>query len=154
MADIFELFIALDLREGLADEEVAELRWHLGMGDRPEPLRIVAGLPEGSCDDDGEAVGDERPEPLLAGRGGAWKVGGALVSVLERARHGGWALTIRQEVHPNDFDLTGDLLRWLADRVDDRHRSADGAVRLGWTRFYESDRFEPLVVRAGEVLWP
>lgn len=89
MADIFELFIALDLREGLADEEVAELRWHLGMGDRPEPLRIVAGLPEVSCDDDGEAVGDERPEPLPAGRGGAWKVGGALVSVLERARHGG-----------------------------------------------------------------
>ncbi|MEU2250454.1 hypothetical protein [Streptomyces sp. NPDC019224] len=154
MADIYELFIALDLREGLPAEEVAELRWHLGLGARPEALRIVAEFPEVTEDDDGELVVEDHPEPLLGGRGGAWKTGGALVSVLERGRGGAWALTVRQEIHPDDFDLTGELLRWLAGRADDRHRGAGGAVRLGWTRFCEADRYEPLVVREGEVLWP
>lgn len=69
MADIYELFMALDLREGIPDEEVAELRWHLGSGDRPEALRIVAAFPQ-VVGDDGEAVVDDLPEPLMAGRGG------------------------------------------------------------------------------------
>ncbi|NED14578.1 hypothetical protein [Streptomyces sp. SID9124] len=153
MADIYELFMALDLREGIPDEEVAELRWHLGLGDRPEGLRTVAAFPDVAEDGDGEVV-EDRPEPLMAGRGRAWKIGGALVSLLEQAPGKAWALTVRQELHPDDFDLTGELLRWLAGQVDDRHCGADGAVHLGWTRFFEADRFESLVVREGEVLWP
>ncbi|WP_329021926.1 hypothetical protein [Streptomyces sp. NBC_01423] len=153
MADIYELFMALDLREGIPDEEVAELRWHLGSGDRPEALRIVAAFPQ-VVGDDGEAVVDDLPEPLMAGRGRAWKIGGALVSLLEQAPDMAGTLTVRQEVHPDDFDIIGELLRWLAGQVDDRHRGADGAVHLGWTRFFEADRFEALVVRENVVLWP
>lgn len=146
--------MALDLCEGIPDEEVAELRWHLGLGDRPEALRIVAAFPDVAEDDDGELVVIDRPEPLLAVRGGAWKIRGALVSLLEQGRHGAWALTVRQEIHPDDFERIGELLRWLAGRLENRHRGANAEVHLGWTRFFEADRFEPLVARDGEVLWP
>jgi hypothetical protein len=157
MADIFELSIVLNLREGLSEEESAELRWHLGLGDRPETLRLVTSFPVVVEDDRGEPVVENHPLPLLGRQGEAWKVDGALVSVLvrsEETRHGSWALPVRQEIHPDEFDSTGELLRWLATRADDRHRSSTGEVRLGWTRFYESDRYEPLVVRDDEVVWP
>ncbi|MDA2811815.1 hypothetical protein O4J56_14325 [Nocardiopsis sp. RSe5-2] len=37
MADVFELAITVDLRDEISEEEVAELRWHLGLGPEPEP---------------------------------------------------------------------------------------------------------------------
>ncbi|MFD3533039.1 hypothetical protein [Streptomyces sp. NPDC058664] len=154
MADIFELSLVLNLRDSLSDEEVTELRWHLGLGGKPETLRIVTAFPIVVEDDCGEFLTEDHPVPLLGRHGEAWKVDGALVSVLLRTEGGAWALTARQEIHPDEFDRTGELLSWLATRADDRHRSATGAVRLGWTRFCESDRFEPLVVRDGEVVWP
>ncbi|MFJ9821146.1 hypothetical protein ACIRU3_39010 [Streptomyces sp. NPDC101151] len=156
MADIYELSLALNLREGLSDEELAELRWHLGLGPKPERLRIVPAFPTVVEDDRGEAVTVDDPAPLLGQHGEAWKVDGVLVAVLlrpEDARCGTWALTVRQEIHPDEFDRTGELLSWLATKADDRHRVI-GTVRLGWTRFCESDQFEPLVVRDGEVVWP
>ncbi|MGX1887567.1 hypothetical protein [Streptomyces sp. NPDC055287] len=156
MADIFELSIVLNLRDSLLDEEVAELRWHLGLGDKPKTLRLVPAFPIVVEDDCGELVTEDHPVPLLGRHGEAWKVDGALVSVLlrpEDARHGSWALTVRQEIHPDEFDRTGELLRWLATKADDRHRSS-GTVHLGWTRFCESDRYEPLVVRDDQVVWP
>ncbi|WP_354638619.1 hypothetical protein [Kitasatospora camelliae] len=52
-------------------------------------------------------------------------------------------MTVRQEVHPDEFDRIGELLGWLATRADDRHRTSPGTVHLGWTRFYESDRTVP-----------
>ncbi|GHE08670.1 hypothetical protein [Streptomyces alanosinicus] len=157
MADIYELSLALHLREQLADEELAELRWHLGLGPRPKTLRIVSSFPVVVEDEHGEPVIVDDPVPLLGEQGEAWKVDGALVSVLVRcgdARHGAWALTVRQEIHPDAFDPTGELLAWLAGKADDRHRVRADTVQLGWTRFHESDRFEPLVVRDGEVEWP
>ncbi|MFH9607092.1 hypothetical protein [Streptomyces sp. NPDC017448] len=157
MADIFELSIVLNLRENLPDEEIAELRWHLGLGGKPETLHLVTSFPVVVEDACGNPVVENRPVPLLGRHGEAWKVDGALVSVLlrpEEARHGSWALTVRQEIHPDEFASTGELLRWLATRADERHRSSSGEVRLGWTRFYESDRYEPLVVRNDEVIWP
>ncbi|MFI1767742.1 hypothetical protein ACH41H_37650 [Streptomyces sp. NPDC020800] len=157
MADIYELSIALNLHEGLSDEELAELRWHLGLGPKPEDLRIVPAFPAVVDDDRGEPVTVDDPVPLLGQHGEAWKVHGALVAVLlrpEDARCGTWALTVRQEIHPDDFDRTGELLGWLATKADDRHRTPVGTVHLGWTRLCESDQFEPLVVRDGEVAWP
>lgn len=154
MADIFELSIALNLRGSLLDEEVTELRWHFGLGDKPETLRIVTAFPIVVEDDSGEFVTEDHPVPLLGRHGEAWKVDGALVAVLLRTEGGAWALTARQEIHPDEFDRTGELLSWLAARADDRHRSSTHVVRLGWTRFCESNRFEPLVVQDGEVLWP
>ncbi|MER6031002.1 hypothetical protein [Streptomyces sp. NPDC001851] len=157
MADIYELSLALNLREGLSDQEVAELRWHLGLGPKPERLGIVSAFPMAVEGEDGEPVVVDEPVPLLAQQGEAWKVGGVLVSVLlspQDTRHGTWALTVRQEIHPDEFDSTGELLTWLASRADDRHHTSTGEIRLGWTRFCDSDRFEPLAVRNGEVGWP
>ncbi|MGW7056734.1 hypothetical protein [Streptomyces sp. NPDC054887] len=154
MADIFELSLVLNLRDSLLDEEVAELRWHLGLGGKPETLRIVMAFPIVVEDGYGEFVTEDHPVPLLGRHGEAGKVDGALVSVLLRTESGAWALTARQEIHPDEFDRTGELLSWLATRADDRHRSSTGVVRLGWIRFCESERFEPLAVRDGEVVWP
>ncbi|MEU9015333.1 hypothetical protein AB0D12_37570 [Streptomyces sp. NPDC048479] len=157
MADIYELSIVLNLAENLLDEEVAELRWHLGLGPKPEKLHIVPAFPVVVEDDRGELVTEDHPVPLLGRHGEAWKVDGALVSVLlqpEDARYGAWAVTIRQEIHPDEFDRIGELLSWLATKADDRHRPSTSTVHLGWTRFCESDRFESLTVRYGKVVWP
>ncbi|MER6612141.1 hypothetical protein [Streptomyces xantholiticus] len=81
MADIFELMLTLDLRDELSEEELAELRWHLGLGPRPKVLRIVTDFPFVVEDDHGELVIEDRPEPLLGRHGEASKVGGALVSI-------------------------------------------------------------------------
>ncbi|MFJ6017145.1 hypothetical protein [Streptomyces sp. NPDC092952] len=157
MADIFELMLTLDLRDELSEDELVELRWHLGLGPKPETLHIVTEFPFWDEDDDGVLVGEDHPQPLLAHHGEAFKVDGALVSVLLRrkdTRCGAWALTSRQEIHPDQFDLTGELLGWLAAKAGDCHRRLDGSVDLGWTRFHESRRAEPLVVRDGVVGWP
>ncbi|MFE5944557.1 hypothetical protein [Streptomyces sp. NPDC056480] len=157
MSDIYELTLTLDLRDELTGDELAELRWHLGLGPEPETLRIVTEFPFWEEDDDGEFVLESRPQPLLSCHGEALKVDGALVSVLlrrERTGSGAWALTSRQEIHPDEFDLTGELVSWLATKAGEGHRRFDGGVDVGWTRFHESRQAEPLVVRDGEVSWP
>lgn len=157
MADIYELTLALDLCAELSVEELAELRWHLGVGPKPETLRIVTDFPVVVEDEDGDFVIEDHPEPLLGHRGGGYKVGGALVSVLlprQETGSGVWALTSRQEVHPDDFERAGELLCWLAAKAGERHRGVDGSVDLGWIRFHEERRPQPLVVRDGAVVWP
>ncbi|GAA1576799.1 GNAT family N-acetyltransferase [Streptomyces globosus] len=148
MSDTYEVVLAVDLRDDLSEAELTELRLHLGLGPRPEPAPAESYAAPGAEDDH---------RPLLGGSGPARSSGGALVSVLVRRDgpgSGGWALTSRQELHPDEFDDVGVLLSRLAARAVDRHRQADGAVALGWTRFHESDRPEPLVVRNGTVAWP
>ncbi|GGS21384.1 hypothetical protein GCM10010252_70720 [Streptomyces aureoverticillatus] len=155
MADIYELAVDLDLRDELDEAEVAELRWHLGLGPQPGSLGIVRDFPVVVEDDAGEPVVEDFPEPLLAQRGEAAKVGGALTSALDRrGRAGGWAVTARQEVHPDDWDRVGELLVWLASKSVPEHRGPDGSVGVGWFRFYEEDRPERLRVLGGETLWP
>ncbi|UQW99235.1 hypothetical protein [Streptomyces sp. RerS4] len=157
MADIFELMLTLDLRDELSEEELAELQWHLGLGPQPKVLRIVTDFPFAVEDDHGEPIVEDHPQPLLGHHGEAYKVEGALVSVLLRkqdSRRSAWALTSRQEIHPDDFERTGELLTWLASKAGDFHRRPDGSVNLGWTRFYEERQPEPLVVRDGMVIWP
>ncbi|AOR29846.1 hypothetical protein BFF78_00995 [Streptomyces fodineus] len=157
MADMFELMLTLDLRDEFSEEELAELRWHLGAGPEPETLRIVTEFPLVVEDENGQPVIENHPEPLLGDHGEAFKVEGALVSVLLRrqeTRCGAWALTSRQEIHPDGFERVGELLGWLATKADDRHRRFDGSVDLGWIRSYAERRPEPLLVRDGEVVWP
>ncbi|GLX50127.1 hypothetical protein Shyhy01_30770 [Streptomyces hygroscopicus subsp. hygroscopicus] len=157
MADMFELMLALDLRDELSVGELTELRWHLGAGSQPDTLSIVTEFPVVEEDEDGEFVIEDHPEPLLGQHGDSYKIGGALVSVLLRRQdpgQEGWALTSRQEIHPDDFERTGELLSWLAAKASERHRGSDGEVRLGWIRFYEERLPVPLVVRDGAVVWP
>ncbi|MGW7069310.1 hypothetical protein ACWGII_14880 [Streptomyces sp. NPDC054855] len=153
MADIYELTMALDLRDDLSEGEVAELRWHLGLGPRPTALTVVREFPVVVEDARGELVTEDDPAPLLGCHDTALKVAGALTSVL-LPREGGWALTARQEIHPDAFDRVGELLTWLAARAEGHHARLDGSVRVGWTRFYEQDEPRPLVVRDGGVDWP
>ncbi|MEV5983937.1 DUF397 domain-containing protein [Streptomyces sp. NPDC052051] len=157
MADLYELTLALDLRDDLTEQELAELRWHLGAGPQPETLGIVTEFPVVVEEEDGEIVIEDHPEPLLACHDAGYKVEGALVSVLLRKQGGGhdtWALTSRQEIHPDDFDRTSQLLNWLASKADERHHGLDGSVDLGWIRFYEARLPEPLLARDGAVVWP
>ncbi|MET8754531.1 hypothetical protein ABZW32_31215 [Streptomyces sp. NPDC004667] len=157
MADVYELMLALDLRADLPEPELAELRWHLGLGPEPEALRIVTEFPWVVEDEEGRPVVENHPEPLLAQRGEAYAIGGALVSLLlprEGTGRGAWALTSRQEIHPDGFERTGELLAWLATTAADAHRRHDGGVDLGWTRFHEERPPTPLTVRDGVVVWP
>ncbi|MGW7527623.1 hypothetical protein [Streptomyces sp. NPDC054783] len=149
--------LTLDLRDELSAGELTELRWHLGAGPQPETFRIVTEFPVVVEDEHGEFVIEDHPEPLLSQYGDGYKVGGALVSVLLRRQdtgQEGWAPTSRQEIHPDDFERTGELLNWLAARAGERHRGSDGDVHLGWIRFHEEHLPAPLVVRDGAVVWP
>ncbi|MFC9813981.1 hypothetical protein ACFVJM_18145 [Streptomyces virginiae] len=64
----------------------------------------------------------------------------------------GWALTSRQEIHPDEFEKVGELLCWLAARAHDTHRRGDGAVGVGFLRFHEDEVPEALTVVGGEVV--
>ncbi|MER5966507.1 hypothetical protein [Streptomyces sp. NPDC002057] len=158
MSDLHELTIAVDLRDEISETELVELSWHLGIGPPPEhPLSLVTQFPVVVVDDDGTPVIEDDPRPLLAGRGAAARVGGALCSALaDRADlpRGGWSLTSRQEVHPDEFDRIGELLSWLAARAHDTHAAGDGAVGIGFLRFHEAEVPDVLRVEGGRVGWP
>ncbi|GHE31297.1 hypothetical protein [Streptomyces capitiformicae] len=109
MADIYELQLSLDLPESLPADDLALLRWHLGEGET-------------------EGQGGDDAYPLLADRGAAARIGGVLVGELCRGARG-WALTVRQEVHPDEFDD----LRSLVGRLG-ALTSSIGVI--GHLRFY------------------
>ncbi|MGW7053577.1 hypothetical protein [Streptomyces sp. NPDC054887] len=157
MADVFELMLTVDLVDQMSEEELAELRWHLGLGSEPDVLRIVTDFPGVVEDDHGRHVVETHPEPLLGQHDYASKVDGPLASTLVRRQDtesDAWRLTSRQEIHPDAFDSVGQLLNWLATKAEGRHCDPDGKVTLGRIRFYEDPQFEPLVVWEGAVIWP
>ncbi|GAA1075855.1 hypothetical protein [Nocardiopsis composta] len=148
MSDMYELLVSADLPGDLAGAEAGELRWHLGLGPRPERRVIVGEFPEAVIGDDGRPVQDgrggllveDRPRALLAQRGPAHRIGGALMAAMERRPGGGWALSARQEIHPDDRDLLDVLLLWL------RTRSGGGPAFRCTARFCEEESFEPLAL--------
>ncbi|MGY3205379.1 hypothetical protein [Streptomyces sp. TE5632] len=126
MADIYELQLTLDLPDSLPPRDLALLRWHLGE--------------ESSRQDDGH---DGYEYPLWDARGPARRIGGALVGEL-CSDGDGWALTVRQEAHPDEFDDLRRLVLWLGART-----TSVGAI--GHLRFYESDVPDVLIAQAGKV---
>ncbi|HLT12110.1 MAG TPA: hypothetical protein VK028_15125 [Micromonosporaceae bacterium] len=144
MADIYEFLITMDLRDDLSNDEIADLRWHLGLGPQPKRLAILTAFPVVTEDDDGQPQIKDEPRPLLAERGAAWKVSGALCAELARRdQPAGWALTVRQELHPDDFDLVRKLLDWLAGHTKYHNEDRDAAgleVFVGYLRWYEDLR--------------
>jgi hypothetical protein len=123
MADIHELQLTLDLPDSLPPEDLALLRWHLGQED--------------GRGDDGYAY------PLWGGRGPALRIGGALVGELH-SDGAGWALAVRQEVHPDEFDDLRRMVLWLGART-----TTVGAV--GYLRFHEAHFPDVLIARSGSV---
>nr|WSW57134.1 hypothetical protein OG513_00095 [Streptomyces sp. NBC_00998] len=156
MSDIYELMIAVDLRDEISEQELAELSWHLGTGPQPERLSIVTEFPVVVVDDSGIPEIEDDPYPLLAGDGEAWRVGGVLCSALTRRADPpwkGWSLTSRQEIHPDEFEKVGELLCWLAARAHDTHQLGDSSVGIGSLRFYEDEAPDALQVKSGRVNW-
>lgn len=158
MADIYEFVLAMDLRGDLPDEELAELRWHMGHGPRPERLtmgtdRFLETYPLGDPSDPDCVWETEEPTPLFDRRGAGHAIGGALVADLVRRRPEGWSLTIRQECHPDDVDRLTAALDWLGPR------SVHAGVRdvpfyVGHLRFHETTEVMPLVLVNGHIALP
>ncbi|RKN03574.1 hypothetical protein D7319_31215 [Streptomyces radicis] len=138
----------MDLPGDLSDAELAELRWQVGLGPRPEHItrdtivvtEVVDAMREGG----------EEPVPAEGGDwviqrypGPAWESGapraasrvpGSCVSSLvhEDAPHGKrWALTCRWEIHPDGYPEVDAFFRSLAAL----HR--DGGAFFGYLRWYE-----------------
>lgn len=151
MADLYELVLALDLRDLPPDEE-AELRWHVGDGERPARLvfgtdRFLEAWPLGDPGDPDCEWETADPEPLFAATGPAHRIGGARVALLVERDGGGWALTVRQDLHPDQFYA----LRSIIDRLGP-HAVHEGFA--GHLRFYESDAVAPLIVHDGRITPP
>ncbi|MFD8380749.1 hypothetical protein ACFV2X_19725 [Streptomyces sp. NPDC059679] len=157
MADIHDLILSVNLPDTLSDAEISELRWHLGLAPQPAtPLSLVTDYAEPLIGDDGRPEEDEQgnwlmsyePYPVLAATGPAHRAGGVLLSALEPETRGGWALTSRQEFHPDELDRVDELLLWLHDRA------VDSLAFQCHVRFYEEDTFARVSVTEGEVNWP
>lgn len=159
MADLYELLVTADLPDNLSEAEVAELRWHLGLGPEPEDFTIVTDFLEEFVDDHddpkvaecGEGYWEVVRVPALAQRGPAARIRGVLFAELERRgreeRRPGWALTARQEIHAQEFQVPTQLIRWLKARVDDW--MFDLSLHM---RFYEDDVLEPAFLENGELV--
>jgi hypothetical protein len=165
MADIYEFVLAMDLRADLPDAELAEVRWHLGLGPRPETLTIVPADPFEEPIQDPAVLATIGPGPyqyqLLHGRGGAYKIHGALVSELvARPNQPGWALTTRQELHPDAFNDVRHLVDWLAQHGDYPYLDKDGMHQggcghvVGHVRFYQANELSVITIRGGAIEWP
>ena len=159
MGDVYELVLTIDVRADISPAELAELRWHVGDGPQPDPLPMGTGavratFPLGDPRDPDCEWEDAPPEPLFAGRGGARRTGGALVAELvEREDPDGWALTVRQELHPDDFHALRALLAWLGPHSARAHDA--GVPRgVGHLRFHESTEHTPLVLLNGRIRVP
>lgn len=145
MADLHELLITAELSGDLRDDELAELRWHLGLGPMPAECVIVTdGLPVVTVDDGGEPLPRDRwrveAYPLLAQHGPAdSRLGGIAYSQLARREEphaAGWALSSRQVVHSDEFDQLTQLLVWLRERAIGYH---GGPVAFSCLRRFHED---------------
>lgn len=127
MSDLFELQLSLDLPSDLSNDELNLLRLHLDAEDRTSP-----------------AEPDEPDNwPLFCYRGPATRIGGTLTSDLQHGRRG-WSLTVRQEVHPDQFSPLDSLLTWLGART-----TTIGTV--GYLRFLEDHVPDLFIADAGSI---
>ncbi|AXK36708.1 hypothetical protein DVA86_33260 [Streptomyces armeniacus] len=162
MADIHEVMLAMNLRGDLSGTELAGLRWHLGLAERPghvtektivvnDVLDLLDEEQERELNEDGDWVIKEFPEPAWNNGSpyAASKMPGTGFSTLVRGDgHYGerWALTCRWEVHPDGHGELAELIDWLAARLHEDESF------FGYQRWYEDDQPELLSLRDGGVV--
>ncbi|MFI2782990.1 hypothetical protein [Streptomyces sp. ALB3] len=140
MGDLYAVDLALHLRATVPGTVVDELRRHLGIA-----ADTGTGWTDGAAETpEDEPAGPQDAFPLLAGRGPAARIGGVLVGELCRA-DGGWALTVRQEVHAECLPELDPLLERLA-----RHSGTEGVI--GQIRFYEDHVPDLLISESGTLV--
>ena len=155
VGDLYELVLSIDLHGGITEDELTELRWHVGQEPRPERLPIgtdsyLETYPLGDPDDPDCEWESAEPAPVFGQRGAAWRVGGALIAELvRREQPAGWALTVRQELHPDMFYQLRTLLEWLGPRAVDRGDGVECFV--GYLRFSETPQITPLALTNGRI---
>lgn len=157
MGDLYELNMSVVLGADRSEIELTELRWHLGLAPRPVRLRIVTTFPVVAWQDDRPVLVDA-PTPLLARRGRTRTSGREQYGTLAASSGGpGWLLGARQEIHPDDFPMLGDLLAWLAAQATGQPVPAhpqSGAHEIARLLCREAGADAPLLVRDGQVGWP
>jgi hypothetical protein len=158
VGDAYELVLGIDLRGDVTEDELTELRWHVGQGSRPERLLIgtdayLETYPLGDPNDTNCEWETAEPAPVFGQRGAAWRVGGALIAELvRREQPDGWALTVRQELHPDAFYQLRTLLEWLGSHAVDPGHGVKCFV--GYLRFHEITEITPLVLLNGQIAMP
>ena len=159
MGDMYEVVLTMDIRADVTGDELAELRWHVGQGPRPERLTMgtdnyLNTRPLGDPSDPDCEWDTDEPAPAFTLRGAGWKIEGALVAELVR-REGpdGWSLTVRQEFHPDEFYQLRSMLNWLGPHSVNANVN-DIPFFVGYMRFYENDEITPFVLLNGRIGLP
>jgi hypothetical protein len=160
MADLYEVLITAELTADLPEADVTELRWHLGIGGKPEALSIVtSGGDVVTMNEDGEPLPRDQWwaefSPLLDQRGPAdGRIGGVAFAELVRREGTGddaWALTSRQVRHADELDGLSELLSWLRQHAVG-HRGGPPIFSCHM-RFYEDGPvLRPVTLQDGELV--
>ncbi|UFS98500.1 TY-Chap domain-containing protein [Nocardia huaxiensis] len=134
----YHMQLSVNLAAELGQDEIEELRWHLGLGPQPQrPLDIS------------DAVNLFLQEP-------SYHHGNhdLMVDLAPRDR-GGWALTAWQEPTEEDLDQLEPLFRWLAARAEPTVTDLDGSLCVGHIRLCdESEWKNTIVVHGSAVYYP
>lgn len=147
MADRYELVLDVDLAPILTEDELAELRWHVGRS--PQPDRLVLGtdkflpaFPLGDPTDPDCEWETADPEPLFAAA-----EPDAPAADLTSRTPAGWHLKARQEFHPDSFPALRAFLEWLGPRVTE-------PGQIGHLRSYEDTEPEPVLAENQTIILP
>ncbi|MFE3188388.1 hypothetical protein ACFXHA_05225 [Nocardia sp. NPDC059240] len=136
----YHMQLSVTLRAEVPENEIAELRWHLGSGPRPQSLL---------------ALSDEVNVFL---RGPAYRRGSDpdLMVDLSSGVDGKLVLTAWQEPAPDEVDRLEALFCWLAARADATASNDNGSVCVGRLRFSDEPEWtNTIVVRSGDrVAYP
>jgi hypothetical protein len=144
------IFFNIDLRDDLSEAQLAEVRWHLGLGPQPAEVTIVTTTYIVPAED------GSWPEvllPVLAGKGEAVYFRGGQVSAMARRsfERSGRGITARQELHVDGIEDLRTFVAWLVGHADCNRDEVIGYLR----RFdHPVDSPSYITVKDDELDWP